>query len=219
MLLSAAGGRSARAEVCSGPVSARAPTPIEPLRAEAVAAALAESAAAENRQELAPGQALDTASAYRRYAPYVAKIGMRVLGRRDEIEDFVQDVFIKVHRHLGSLREPAALKSWLATLAVHEATRRLKRQKLRRFFGLGAAPDYTDVADAEASPEQRALLARVFQLLDQLPAEERVAWALRYIEGETMPRVAELCECSLSTAKRRVASAEVALERLGVGHV
>jgi RNA polymerase sigma-70 factor (ECF subfamily) len=187
-------------------VSARAPTPIEPYPTEAAAATLGE-------------EVLDTASAYRRYAPYVAKIGMRILGRRDEIEDFVQDVFVSVHRHLAGLREPGALKSWLATLAVHEATRRLKRQKLRRFFGLDHAPDYHDVADAEASPEQRALLARVFHLLEQLPAEDRVAWALRYIEGETMPRVAELCECSLSTAKRRVASAEAALERLGVGHV
>jgi RNA polymerase sigma-70 factor (ECF subfamily) len=190
-------------------VSARAPTPIEPFRTEAAAAAFEGSSA----------QSLDTASLYRRYAPYVAKIGMRILGRRDEIEDFVQDVFVSVHRNLGSLREPGAIKSWLATLAVHEATRRLKRHKLRRWFGLDATPDYADIVDADASPEQRALLTRVFHLLDALPAEDRVAWSLRYIEGETMPRVAELCECSLSTAKRRVGNAELALERLGVGRV
>ena len=189
-------------------MSARAPTPGEPFRPEAAAAF-----------EAAPPQVLDTASLYRRYAPYVARIGMRILGRRDEIEDFVQDVFVNVHRNLASLREPGAIKSWLATLAVHEATRRLKRYKLRRWFGLEAAPDYTGIVDNDASPEQRALLARVFHLLDSLPAEDRVAWALRYIEGETMPRVAELCECSLSTAKRRVGNAEVALERLGVGRV
>ncbi|HKP58988.1 MAG TPA: sigma-70 family RNA polymerase sigma factor [Polyangiales bacterium] len=191
-------------------MSARAPTPIEPFRTEAAASSFPESVAA---------LALDTASIYRRYAPYVAKIGMRILGRREEIEDFVQDVFVTVHKNLASLREPGAIKSWLATLAVHAATRRLKRHKLRRWFGLDAAPDYTDVADAEASPEQRALLAGVFHLLDALSAEDRVAWTLRYIEGETMPRVAALCECSLSTAKRRVASAELALERLGVSRV
>jgi RNA polymerase sigma-70 factor (ECF subfamily) len=162
------------------------------------------------------GIALDTASAFRRYAPYVAKIGMRILGRRDEIDDFVQDVFVQVHRHLGSLREPEALKGWLGKLAVHEATRRLKRKRMRAWFGLASAYDYGDVADAAASPEQRALLTRVFSTLDALDAAERVAWALRYLEGETMERVAELCSCSLSTAKRRVAAAERALEKLGV---
>ena len=209
MPLQAADGLCARPAVRSASVSARAPTPIEPFPTEA-AATLGENA---------PAQTLDTASAYRRYAPYVAKIGMRILGRRAEIEDFVQDVFVSVHKNLGALREPGAFKSWLATLAVHEATRRLKRQKLRRWFGLDATPDYANIADAEASPEQRALLARVFHLLDALPADERVAWTLRYIEGETMVRVAELCGCSLSTAKRRVSSAEAALERSGVGHV
>jgi RNA polymerase sigma-70 factor (ECF subfamily) len=209
MPLRAADGFEHRVEVGSDAVSARAPTPIEPFRTEAAAAAV---------PEVAPAH-IDTASVYRRYAPYVAKIGVRILGRREEVEDFVQDVFVSVHRNLSALREPGAIKSWIATLAVHEATRRLKRHRLKRWLGLDAAPDYTDIADADASPEQRALLARVFRLLDALPAEDRVAWALRYIEGETMPRVAELCDCSLSTAKRRVASAEAALERLGVGRV
>jgi RNA polymerase sigma-70 factor, ECF subfamily len=215
MPLQAARGARLEPEVRSMSVSARAPTPIEPFRTEAAPALRHDAHDVPD----AHAPSLDTASAYRRYAPYVAKIGMRILGRRDEIEDYVQDVFVSVHRNLGALREPGAFKSWLATLAVHEATRRLKRQKLRRWFGLDATPDYADIADAEASPEERTLLARVFLLLDSLAAEDRVAWTLRHIEGETMVRVAELCSCSLSTAKRRVASAELALERLGVGHV
>jgi RNA polymerase sigma-70 factor (ECF subfamily) len=191
-------------------VAVRAPSQAEPLQSQ--------NAAHEHGESAAP-LVLDTNAAYRRYAPYVAKIGMRILGRRDEIEDFVQDVFLSVHRNLGSLREPAAIKGWLAKLAVHEATRRLRRRRLRRWFGFGTVPEYIDIADGAASPEQRTLLARIFSTLDALPASDRVAWALRYIEGETMVRIATLCDCSLSTAKRRVASAEAALERLGVGHV
>jgi RNA polymerase sigma-70 factor (ECF subfamily) len=159
----------------------------------------------------------DTASLFRRYGSYVAAIGIRILGRQGEIEDFVQDVFVSVHRHVSQVRDPGALKGWLAKLAVHEATRRLRRRKLRAFFGLGSAADYTGIVDPAASPEDCSLLASVFEALDTLPAHDRVAWSLRYLEGETMESVAELCSCSLSTAKRRVASAEQALEKLGVG--
>jgi RNA polymerase sigma-70 factor (ECF subfamily) len=207
--LAAARGTYADFEVVSNAVSARAPTPIEPV--------CCDNAAELETSATAP--LLDTAAAYTRYAPYVAQIGMRILGRREEIEDFVQDVFVNVHRNLASLREPGALKSWLATLAVHEATRRLKRHRFRRWLGLADAPEYVDITDGEASPEERTLLAHVFRALDTLPADDRVAWSLRYIEGETMLRVASLCDCSLSTAKRRVTSAEQALERLGVGRV
>ena len=188
-------------------MTSRTPSRVETLRAEDAAAL---------REDIDAQPALDTASAFRRYAPYVAKIGIRVLGRRDEIDDFVQDVFVAVHRHLGSLREPAALKGWLGKLAVHEATRRLRRRRLRALLGLHAAYDYSDVADEAASPEQRTLLARIFHALDALPASDRVAFTLRHVEGETMERVAVLCACSLSTAKRRVANAEQALDKLGV---
>jgi RNA polymerase sigma-70 factor (ECF subfamily) len=163
----------------------------------------------------------DTATLFRRYAGYVAAIGIRILGRQDEIEDFVQDVFINVHRYVGQLRDPAALKGWLARLAVHEATRRLERRKLRVCFGLSAAAalaEYSAAVDPATSPEDHALLAHVFAALDRLPAHDRVAWSLRHLEHETMERVAKLCSCSLSTAKRRVSSAEQALEELGVDH-
>ncbi|HEX5656255.1 MAG TPA: sigma-70 family RNA polymerase sigma factor [Polyangiales bacterium] len=166
-----------------------------------------------------PAEVLDTAAAFKRYAPYVAKIGMRMLGRRDELDDFVQDVFLSVHRHLATVREPAALKGWLAKVAVREAMARLRRRKLRNLLGLGTGHDYEAVADAAASPEERTQLARVFAALDTLSASERVVWSLRHVEGETLERVAELCGVSLSTAKRRLASAEAALEKLGVGRV
>jgi RNA polymerase sigma-70 factor (ECF subfamily) len=196
-------------EVAGGP---RAPGRVADAGSDAAPSALVTGA--RERSDALPR--LDTASAFRRYAPYVAKIGMRILGRRDEIDDFVQDVFVAVHRHLGSLREPAALKGWLGKLAVHEATRRLRRRRFRSLLGLHTAYAYDDVADEAASPEQRALLARVFKALDALPASDRVAYTLRQVEGETMERIALLCGCSLSTAKRRVANAERALDKLGV---
>jgi RNA polymerase sigma-70 factor (ECF subfamily) len=216
----------AASAVGSRPVTSRAESRAKPVSSETPArderAGLSARGAERGRPMARSGEletALSTSAAFRRYAPYVAKIGLRILGRRDEIDDFVQDVFVQVHRHLGSLREPQALKGWLGKLAVHEATRRLRRKRLRAWLGLAAAYDYSDVADASASPEQRALLSRVFATLDALDAAERVAWSLRYLEGETMERVAELCGCSLSTAKRRVAGAERALEKLGVGRV
>jgi RNA polymerase sigma-70 factor (ECF subfamily) len=183
---------------------------LEPLEPLAQAASLVSG---PNQVVVLP----DTASLFRRYGSYVAAIGIRILGRQGEIEDFVQDVFVSVHRHISQVRDPGALKGWLAKLAVHEATRRLKRRRLRAFFGLGASADYTGIADSAASPEDCSLLTSVFEALDQLPAYDRVAWSLRYLEGETMESVAELCRCSLSTAKRRVASAEQALEKRGVG--
>ena len=151
--------------------------------------------------------------AFRAYAPYVAAIAFRLLGRDHEVDDVVQDVFLAAHRGLATLRDPEAVKGWLATVTVRVARRRLWLRKFRSFLRLDDAPAYADVASSGASPEQKALLARVYVLLDALPVEQRVAWVLRHVEGEELSGVASACACSLATAKRRIAAASDAIER------
>ena len=86
-------------------------------------------------------------AAFRRYAPYVAAVAHRLLGRDDDVDDTVQEVFIAAVRGMHQLRDEGALKGWLARVAVRVARRKLKTRKLRRFFGLDEAPTYETVAD------------------------------------------------------------------------
>jgi len=157
--------------------------------------------------------AIDLEEFFRRYAPYVAKIGHRLLGRDDEVDDLIQDVFLAAHRGVRSLRETEAIKGWLATVAVRQCRRRLRARRLRTFLHLDSTDDYNQVADESASPEHRAMLASVYKILDALPVSQRLAWTLRYVEGERLERVAELCSCSLATVKRRIKAAQDAIQR------
>jgi RNA polymerase sigma-70 factor (ECF subfamily) len=167
-------------------------------------------------------QPLEIDEAFRLYAPYVARIGYRLLGRDSDIDDLVQDVFLAAHRGLSNLRQPEAIRGWLATVAVRKARRRLRRRRMWSMVGIGTdGPEAVDVADPAATPEQRALVAQIYRLLDRLPVDQRIAWSLRFVDGQTLERVAELCGCSLATAKRRIKAARdavtvaVAAENLG----
>ena len=155
----------------------------------------------------------DLEAVFRRYAPYVGAIALRMLGNESEVDDLVQDVFIEAHRGLSSVRDPQALRGWLARITVRVATRRLRRRRMRRWLAWGEDPDYESIADPVADTDQRALVSELYRALDRLPAADRVAWALRQLEGETLPRVAELAGCSLATAKRRIARAQSVLEQ------
>lgn len=155
---------------------------------------------------------------YRRYSGYVASIGLRLLGRHEEVDDLVQDVFLAAMRGLDQLRERQAVKGWLATVTVRLATRRLRARKVRYFLGMDSNTDYHGVADTAASPEDRAVLSAVYRVLDGVPVSDRVAWSLRYVEGEKLTRVAALCNCSLATAKRRISATQSAIQQ-AVGHV
>lgn len=155
---------------------------------------------------------VDLESAFRAHARYVGYIALRIVGRPDEVEDLVQEVFLDAHGRIASLRDPEALKGWLATVTVRKSVRHLKRRGMRKFFGFDEGYDYAELADRAASPHDRALVAEIYRLLDELPAEQRSAWVLRVVEGEKVERVAELCGCSLATAKRRIAAAQATLD-------
>lgn len=147
-----------------------------------------------------------------RYAPYVARIGLRLLGRESDVDDLIQEVFFAAFRQRHQVRDPHAFKSWVAIIAVRTARRQLRRRRLRAFVGIDSLAPSLELRDSTMSPERRALLSRVYQALDRIPVEQRLAWTLRYVEGEKLERVAEHCSCSLATAKRRIAAAHARIQ-------
>jgi RNA polymerase sigma-70 factor (ECF subfamily) len=150
-------------------------------------------------------------AAFRDHAGFVASVALRVLGRPSEVDDLVQDVFLRVLPRLAALREPAALRGWLAVITARLARKRLRSRRWKIWLGVGADYDYTQLADGAASPEDRALLRELYGALDRLPVQQRLAWTLRHAEGLELTAVAEACDCSLATVKRWIAAAEAAL--------
>jgi RNA polymerase sigma-70 factor, ECF subfamily len=154
---------------------------------------------------------------FRSHAAYVAGVALRVLGRSNEVDDFVQEVFLRVYDRLDELREPAAIRGWLAVITVRLARRRLRSRRMQLWLGTADIHDYTQLADTSMSPEDRAFIAELYRALDRVPVRERLAWTLRHLEGLDLGVVAQTCGCSLATVKRRIAAAECRL-RAEVDH-
>jgi RNA polymerase sigma-70 factor (ECF subfamily) len=150
---------------------------------------------------------------FKEHSLYVARLAYRLLGRDDEVDDIVQDVFISLFRHLGSIRQSGAVRAWLATTAVRMVRRRLR---VRRIGFLLRSRDRVDPAGLEAqgaSAEDSAALLSLHRALARVPVSARLAWILRHVEEERIDDVARLCGCSPSTAKRWVEQAQGALRR------
>lgn len=153
-------------------------------------------------------EVVDFEHVFRRYSPYVASIVLRLLGRRHEVEDLVQDVFLEAHRGLSNLRDSKAIKGWLATITVRVVRKKLRAQRFKSLIGFDEAYDYSELVDDGSGPEQRALINSVYRRLDRLPANQRLAWMLKKIQGEDLKSIADLCGCSLATVKRHIARAD-----------
>lgn len=151
---------------------------------------------------------------YRRHVSALTERVTLLLSRSAEAEDVVQDAFIAAFRDLGQLGDRTRFAAWLARIAVHQVHRRFRRRRLLARLGLDRGVDdarLESVVDPSASPEIRADLGRLDDALGRLPVAPRLAWMLRYVEGCSLKELAEQCGCSLATAKRRIAQADVAL--------
>jgi len=149
---------------------------------------------------------------FRHYAPYVGALVLRLIGRPGDVDDVVQDVFIQAHGWLSQLRDPAAVRPWLRRIVVRRTRRWLRKSWVRRRRRELDVSAQIDLVDGGASPEERAEIARIYRTLDQLPRDERLAWVLRFVEGETLESIASLLGCSLSTTQRRLRSAEAKMD-------
>ncbi len=147
---------------------------------------------------------------YRRHAVFAFNLAVRIQGSSADVEDVVHDAFLKAQERLEDLRDSAAFRPWLGSIVVSLVRTRLRRRKLLGALGLTAPEpvDIDSIAAVDADPEARALLAQVYALLQTLAADDRIAWTLRYVERHRLETVAVMMDCSLATAKRRIARAQ-----------
>ncbi|MEO8902662.1 MAG: sigma-70 family RNA polymerase sigma factor [Polyangiaceae bacterium] len=147
---------------------------------------------------------------YRRHAGFALNLAVRIQGTAHDAEDIVHDAFLKANECLAELRDGAAFRGWLGSIVVRLVRTRLRRRRLLNSLGL-ASPEPIEldaIASPNADPESRVLLAQVYSLLQTLPADDRIAWTLRYVDHHRLEAVAELVNCSLATAKRRISRAQ-----------
>lgn len=145
---------------------------------------------------------------YRRYVQLVAATARRMLRAPADVDDIVQETFLIAFEKIDKLLEPRALRGWLAQIAVSRVHRRFR---VHRWIRLGVASDIgaslAEQASQDATQEQRAELSLIDRALRDLPLKLRTPWVLRHVVGLELGDVAVACECSLATAKRRLAEA------------
>jgi RNA polymerase sigma-70 factor (ECF subfamily) len=147
---------------------------------------------------------------FRRHASRLFGLAYRVMGREDDIEDIVQDAFVEGFERLSKLEDPDAFASWIATIVVRQAHRRIRRRRLLARLGIlnDARVDADAIASSMANPERALELRGIYSAFDEMSAEMRVAIVLHRIERLSLDETAATMGVSIATVKRRIAEGE-----------
>jgi RNA polymerase sigma-70 factor, ECF subfamily len=141
----------------------------------------------------------------RRHERLVLATALRLTGNLEDAQDASQEVFLKLYRNLGKLKEREDLAPWLYRVTVN-VCRDLRRKK-------PAEAEETDLAADAADPQQRAMeeeRRRALALsLRMLPQKERAALVLRDLEGLSTDEVARALGSTGATVRSQVSKARV----------
>ena len=123
-----------------------------------------------------------------------------LLGSELEAQDAVQDAAVAAWTRFGDLRDPSRFDAWFDRILVNGCRDRLRARRRVRLVELHEAPD-PPVPDGAGAAGERDALRRA---LAQLPADQRLAVALRYYGDRSLDEIAELTGERLGTVKSRL---------------
>ncbi len=156
-----------------------------------------------------------------KYQHKIVKLISRYIRDHAECQDVAQEAFIKAYRALAGFRGDSAFYTWLYRIAINTAKNYLVAQ------GRRPGDDNIDAQDAEqfegesslkeyATPERMALKDEiertVFQAIDDLPEDLRMAITLRELEGLSYEEIAQAMGCPIGTVRSRIFRAREAID-------
>jgi RNA polymerase sigma-70 factor, ECF subfamily len=164
---------------------------------------------------------------YRLISPYERKVYMMSLAcvkNETDAEDVAQETFIKAFYNLAGFRGESKFSTWLISIALNEARRRLRRRATIRIMSLdelqgeeiAACP--TPLHDWRALPPDEVEREEVWKLLrkavEGLPNIYQQVFLLRDVEEFDINETAQILEISTSLVKVRLHRARLKLQRL-----
>lgn len=150
-----------------------------------------------------------------RYQRRLLNFVYRTIGDRERAEDLVQEVFIRVHRHLARFDQTKKFSTWAYTIASNLAKNELRNRSrnplvLFQTFKKNWEADHRPLQfeDPQNRPDdlyrQRHLRELVDWSVAQLPEHHRVVFVLRELEGKSYEEIADITGCNLGTVKSRL---------------
>jgi RNA polymerase sigma-70 factor (ECF subfamily) len=144
-----------------------------------------------------------TPRAYRqiikRYQTKLFSYLYRLVGNREETEDLLQNVFVKVYNNLNRFDQQKKFSSWIYRIAHNEAVNFLKKRGKKKFVSLedvSTSKDKLEMSTPERSPAdfwiKKELKKEVEEAMEKIPPKYKEVLVLRYFLDKSYEEMSEI---------------------------
>jgi len=159
---------------------------------------------------------------FSRYQYKIVNLVGRFLRDPEDVQDVVQEAFIKAYRALPRFRGESAFYTWLYRIAINTAKNHIVARNRRppgsdieiedaeHFESADALREFDD---PESSLARDELEAEIHAAIAELPEDLRSAVTLREFDGLAYEEIAEIMDCPVGTVRSRIFRAREAIDR------
>lgn len=155
---------------------------------------------------------------FRRHLDAVRTLIFRLMGPHGGQREVLERAFVDGFSSLAELKDPAAFVAWMFRVSARTARGELIRERRRRWLLRRRRPDlqaFRSKLVLLGNHEQRADVAAVYDGIEPLSVNARLALLLRQLEGFEPAEIAQTLQVSVARVRRQLASAEQHCRALG----
>ena len=115
-----------------------------------------------------------------------------------DAEEVTQDVFTNIFRNASKFKGEAALSTWIYRITVNTSLNHIKSKKRFSFLSFGSpSMDEPDFDHPGILLEKKENARTLFKVINSLPANQKTAFILSFVEGLSRQEVADIMEMNL----------------------
>ncbi len=156
------------------------------------------------------------------YQDMVYNTVLGIVQQADDADDITQEVFIQVYQSISSFKGDSKISTWLYRIAVSKALDHEKKKKRKKRFGFvqslfggdgeeQAQPVEFDHPGVQAEKKENA--AALFRALKQIPENQRIAFTLHKLEGQSNREIAAIMNTSIQAVESLMSRAKANLKK------
>jgi RNA polymerase sigma-70 factor (ECF subfamily) len=139
---------------------------------------------------------------YELYSDKVYNTAISYAQNVSDAEEITQDVFANIYRNASKFRGDSALGTWIYRITVNTSLNYVKKKNRLSFKKtVEHDKDYPDFEHPGIVLENKENAALLFKVIDTLPASQKTAFILSYIEDLPRKEVADVMEISLKAVE------------------
>lgn len=160
---------------------------------------------------------------YTKHAKQVFNLALQYVQNREDAEEIVQDVFIKVHQNLDTFKHESKHSTWIYRITINTSLDYLKAKKRKKRFGFFTSLFHADSNELKfesesfdhpgVSLEQREAIEKIFAYINQLPENQKTALILHKIEQQSQVEIAEIMQLTPKAVESLIQRAKTNLEK------